>query len=43
MTGPVTRFSKVAKRFGPEKPFLKLRLAHSVNLVFSYVVKGRKI
>ena len=28
---------------GPEKPFLKLRLAHSVKLVFSVVVKGRKI
>ena len=26
-----------------EKTFLKLRLAHSVKLVFSYVVKGRKI
>ena len=26
----------------PEKPFLKLRLAHSVKLVFSHVVKGRK-
>ena len=38
---PVTR--KFRKLFGPEKPFLKLRLAHSVKLVFSYVVKGRKI
>ena len=38
---PVSRKSR--KLFGPEKPFLKLRLAHSVKLVFSYVVKGRKI
>ena len=38
---PVSR--KSWKLFGPEKPFLKLRLAHSVKLVFSYVVKGRKI
>ena len=29
--------------YGPEKPFLRLRLAHSVKLVFSYVVKGRRI
>ena len=27
----------------PEKPFLKLLLAYSVNLVFSYVVKGIKM
>ena len=27
----------------PEKPFLKLRPAYSVKLVFSYVVKGIKI
>ena len=27
----------------PEKPFIKLRLAYSVKLVFSYVVKGIKI
>ena len=38
---PVSRKSR--KLFGPEKPFLKLRLAHSVKLVFSYVVNGRKI
>ena len=38
---PVSRKSR--KLFGPEKPFLKLRLANSVKLVFSYVVKGRKI
>ena len=29
--------------FGPEKPFVKLRPAYSVKLVFSYVVKGIKI
>ena len=29
--------------FGPEKPFIKLRPAYSVKLVFSYVVKGIKI
>ena len=28
---------------GPEKPFVKLRPAYSVKLVFSYVVKGIKI
>ena len=39
--GPVSRKSR--KLLGPEKPFLKLRLAHSVKLVFSYVVKRRKI
>ena len=38
---PVSRKSR--KFLGPEKPFLKLRLAHSVKLVFSYVVKGTKI
>ena len=27
----------------PEKPFVKLRPAYSVKLVFSYVVKGIKI
>ena len=26
-----------------EKPFLKLRAVHSLELVFSYVVKGIKI
>ena len=31
---------KSQKRFGPEKPFLKLRPAYSVKLVFWYVVKG---
>ena len=39
--GPVSRKSR--KLFGPEKPFVKLRLAYSVKLVFSYVVKGIKI
>ena len=39
--GPVSR--KPRKLFGPEKPFVKLRPAHSVKLVFSYVVKGIKI
>ena len=39
--GPVSRKSR--KLFGPEKPFIKLRLAYSVKLVFSYVVKGIKI
>ena len=28
---------------GPEKPFVKLRPAYSVKLVFSYVVKGIKM
>ena len=39
--GPVSRKSR--KLFGPEKPFVKLRPAYSVKLVFSYVVKGIKI
>ena len=38
--GPVSR--KPRKLFGPEKPFVKLWPAYSVNLVFSYVVKGIK-
>ena len=29
--------------FGPEEPFVKLRPAYSVNLDFSYVVKGIKL
>ena len=37
------RFSKIPKRFGPEKTFIKLRPAYSVKLVFSYIVKGIKI
>ena len=39
--GPVSRKSR--KLFGPEKPFVKLRPAYSVKLVFSYVAKGIKI
>ena len=38
--GSVSRKSR--KRFGPEKPFVKLQPAYSVKLVFSYVVKGIK-
>ena len=34
------RFQKDPKTYGPEKPFVKLRPAYSVKLVFSYVVKG---
>ena len=41
LQGPVSRKSR--KLFGPEKPFVKLRPAYSVKLVFSYVVKGIKI
>ena len=39
--GPVSRKSR--KLFGSEKPFVKLRPAYSVKLVFSYVVKGIKM
>ena len=39
--GPVSRKSR--ELYGPEKPFVKLRPAYSVKLVFSYVVKGIKI
>ena len=39
--GPVSRKSR--ELFEPEKPFVKLRPAYSVKLVFSYVVKGIKI
>ena len=39
--GPVSRNCR--KLFRPEKPFVKLRPAYSVKLVFSYVVKGIKI
>ena len=35
--GPVSRKSR--KRFAPEKPFVKLRPACSLKLVFSYAVK----
>ena len=37
---PVSRKSR--ELFGPEKPFVKLRPAYSVKLVFSYVVNGIK-
>ena len=39
--GHVSRKSR--KLFGPEKPFVNLRLAYSVKLVFSNAVKGIKI
>ena len=39
--GSVSRKSR--ELFGPEKPFVKVRPAYSVKLVFSYVVKGIKI
>ena len=39
--GPVSRKSRIF--FGPEKPFVKLRLAYSVKLLFSYVAKGIKM
>ena len=39
--GPVSLKSRTL--FGPEKPFRKLLPAHSVKLVFPYVVKGIKI
>ena len=38
--GPV--FRKSRELFGPEKPFVKVRPAYSVRLVFSYVLKGIK-
>ena len=41
MKQPVSR--KFRKLVGSEKPFVKLRPAYSVKLVFSYVVKGIKI
>ena len=34
---------KTRELYGPEKPFVKLRPAYSVNLVFLYVVKAIKI
>ena len=44
MTRLVQQLGRVSRKcrrlFGPEKPFVKLRPAHSVNLVISYVVKG---
>ena len=39
--GAVSRKSR--ELFGPEKPFVKLRPAYSVKLVFKYVIKGIKI
>ena len=39
--GPVSRKSR--KLFGPEKPFVKLRIANFAKLVFSYVVKGKQL
>jgi len=39
--GPVSRKSR--KRFGAEKPFLKLRPAYIVKVVFSYVARGIKL
>ena len=38
--GPVSQKSR--EHCGPEKPFVKVRPAYSVKLVFSYVVKGIK-
>ena len=38
---PVSRKSR--ELFGPQKPFVKLRSAYSVKLLYSYVVKGIKI
>ena len=38
--GPVSQKSR--KLCGPEKPFVKVRPAYFVKLVFSYVVKGIK-
>ena len=39
--GPVSRMSQ--KPFGPGNPFVKLRPAYSVKLMFSFVVMGIKI
>ena len=38
--GPVSRTSR--ELFGPENPFIKVRSAYTVKLVFSCVVKGIK-
>ena len=44
MSGPGVGVSRKSRRlFGPESAFVKLRPAHSVKLVFSYVAKGLKI
>ena len=37
------RFSKDPKLFEPDKQFVKLRSAHSIKVVFPYVVKAIKI
>ena len=42
-TGLACVSQKTRKLYGPEKPFVKLRPAYSVKLVFLYVVKGIKI
>ena len=42
LKNPGAHFSKFPRPFGPEKPFVKVRPAYSVKLVFSYVVKGIK-
>ena len=34
---------KSRKLFGPQEPFVRLRSAYSIKLIFSYVVKGIKI
>ena len=38
---PVSRKSR--RRFGPKKPFLKLRNANSAKVIFSYAVKGKHL
>ena len=44
MSGPGVGVSRKSRRlFGPENPFVKLRPAYSVKLVFSCVAKGWKI
>ena len=40
LLGPVSQKSR--ELCGPAKPFVKVRPAYSVKLVFSYVVKGIK-
>ena len=43
-SNPGARFRRKSRKLlGPEKPFVKLRPAYSVKLVFSYVVKGIRI
>ena len=43
LTGLACVSQKTRKLYGPEKPFVKLRPAYSVKLVFLYVVKGIKV